>query len=142
MSSLSLTSMPVFSLKASWVGDFVSLPFMSRYAVQLAHLRIFSESETSFGSSRLAGPPEGGAGGAQPVSASPVPAARPVPRSARRLRPPVAAEARAAAGGDIGCRRRRGIGVISSVLRSALSHTGVVQQGQLSMLAITCLIRV
>src|SRR5690348_11803985 len=105
--------MPVCCWKASSVGELVSLPFMSRYAVQLAHLTIFSVSETSFGSVIAAGPPVGGSGGAQALSASPAPAATPVPRSRRRLRPPVAAWTTAAAGGDNGRRSRRGIGVIS-----------------------------
>src|SRR5687768_12554665 len=106
--------MPLCSLNASRVGDLVSLPFMSRYAVQLAHLRTFSLSETSVGRSRLAMPPAaGGSGGAHPVSARPAPAATPVPSSARRLSPPEAAAVSAAAGVDRG-RRRRGIGLIGA----------------------------
>src|SRR5689334_23831000 len=86
---------------------------MSRYAVQLAHLSVLSESETSFGRSTAAGPPVGGDGGAHALRARPALAATPVPRSRRRLRPPEAAETTAAAGGDSGRRSRRGIGVIS-----------------------------
>src|SRR6478736_7905548 len=106
--------MPVCSMKAERVGDVVSLPFMSRYAVQLAHLIVFSLSETSVGRSRLAMPPAaGGSGGAHPVSARPAPAATPVPSSARRLSPPAAAVRAAAAGADWG-RRRRGMGLIGA----------------------------
>src|SRR6187551_3455585 len=106
--------MPDCSMKASRVGDLVSLPFMSRYAVQLAHLRILSLSETSVGRSRLAMPPAaGGSGGAHPARARPAPAATPVPSSARRLSPPVAAAVTAAAGPDRG-RRRRGMGLIGA----------------------------
>src|SRR6478735_11763900 len=107
--------MPDCCLNASRVGDCVSLPFMSRYAVQLAQLRTFSLSETSVGRSRLAVPlAAGGSGGAHPASVSPAPAATPLPSSARRLSPPEAAAVRAAAGGDRGRRPRRGMGLIGA----------------------------
>src|SRR6476469_11182833 len=112
-------------MNASSVGDFVSLPFMSRYAVQLAHLTIFSSADMSSGRSRLATPPDGGLGGAQADRASPAPAAAPVPRRARRLRPPDA-ETTAAASGERWRRERRGMGVISGGPPSAPSRSVVV----------------
>ena len=89
--------------------------------------------------------PEAAAAVALAQAASPAPAATPVPRSRRRLRPPVAAWTTAAAGGDNGRRSRRGIGVISQGPPLGPSRSGgraCAGGAQLSMFAITCLMRV